>query len=167
MATLSVIRRWALREQLSIREIARRTGLSRNTIRKYLRVAAYLKQIQTDPEMADEAAVLRRWQHLSDEESQLKKALKDLEAHVDRQAHDHYPRLSETEIQALVVDDKWLAAMGAAAHGELDRITQRLTQRVKELADRYDAPLPAVAKLADELQARVDEHLVRMGFTWN
>lgn len=38
VATLSVIRRWALREQLSIREIARRTGLSRNTIRKYLRV---------------------------------------------------------------------------------------------------------------------------------
>ena len=37
MATLSVIRRWALREQLSIREIARRTGLSRNTIRRYLR----------------------------------------------------------------------------------------------------------------------------------
>jgi transcriptional regulator with XRE-family HTH domain len=36
VATLSVIRRWALREQLSIREIARRTGLSRNTIRKYL-----------------------------------------------------------------------------------------------------------------------------------
>jgi len=33
---LSVIRRWHGREQLSIREIARRTGLSRNTIRKYL-----------------------------------------------------------------------------------------------------------------------------------
>ena len=37
VAILSVIRRWALREQLSIREISRRTGLSRNTIRKYLR----------------------------------------------------------------------------------------------------------------------------------
>lgn len=37
MATLSVIRRWALREQMSIREIAKRTGLSRNTVKKYLR----------------------------------------------------------------------------------------------------------------------------------
>lgn len=37
MAILSVIRRWRLREGLSIREIARRTKLSRNTIRKYVR----------------------------------------------------------------------------------------------------------------------------------
>ncbi len=37
MALLSVIRRWHLRDGHSIREIARRTGQSRNTIRKYLR----------------------------------------------------------------------------------------------------------------------------------
>lgn len=37
MALLSVIRRWHYRDQLSIREISRRTGLSRNTVRKYLR----------------------------------------------------------------------------------------------------------------------------------
>ena len=40
MALLSVIRRWALRDQVSIRAISRRTGLSRNTIRKYLRSGA-------------------------------------------------------------------------------------------------------------------------------
>ena len=40
MALLSLIRRWALRNQLSIRAISRRTGLSRNTIRKYLRSGA-------------------------------------------------------------------------------------------------------------------------------
>jgi transposase len=37
VALLSVIRRWYLRDGLTIREIARRTGLSRNTVRKYLR----------------------------------------------------------------------------------------------------------------------------------
>ena len=37
MALLSVIRRWAFRDRIPIREICRRTGLSRNTIRKYLR----------------------------------------------------------------------------------------------------------------------------------
>ena len=36
MGLLNIIRRMALREQLSIREIRRRTGLSRNTIAKYL-----------------------------------------------------------------------------------------------------------------------------------
>ena len=40
MALLSVIRRWHFREGMPIREIERRTGLSRNTIRRYLRVAA-------------------------------------------------------------------------------------------------------------------------------
>ncbi|MGQ2924399.1 MAG: N-6 DNA methylase [Hydrogenophaga sp.] len=130
-------------------------------------VAARLKEIQRDASAADEAAVLRQWLQLNDEEAQLKKTLRDLDAHVDQLAHDHYPRLSEGEIQTLVVDDKWLAALDAAVHTELDRITQRLTQRVKELADRYEAPLPAVAKRVDELQARVDAHLARMGFAWN
>ncbi len=46
VATLNVIRRWALRDQLSIREIARRTGLARNTVKKYLR------SDQTEPQYA-------------------------------------------------------------------------------------------------------------------
>ena len=36
MDLLSVIRRWHGRDKLSIRDISRRTGLSRHTIRKYL-----------------------------------------------------------------------------------------------------------------------------------
>jgi transposase len=46
MALLSVIRRWAFRDQISIRAIARRTGLSRNTIRKYLRSGAVEPQFK-------------------------------------------------------------------------------------------------------------------------
>jgi transposase len=36
MALLSGLRRWYFRDGMPIREIARRTGLSRNTVRKYL-----------------------------------------------------------------------------------------------------------------------------------
>ena len=47
MGFLSVIRRWALRDKMPIREIARRTGLSRNTIKKYLREGAVEPQFKT------------------------------------------------------------------------------------------------------------------------
>ena len=45
-----------------------------------------------------------------------------------------------------MVDDKWLAALDAAIHGEMDRISQALTQRVKELAERYETPLPQMVE---------------------
>jgi len=38
---------WALRKKMPVREIARRTGLSRNTIKKYLRVGVVEPQFQT------------------------------------------------------------------------------------------------------------------------
>ena len=47
MGFLSVIRRWALRDKMPIREIARRTGLSRNTIKKYLRAGVVEPEFQT------------------------------------------------------------------------------------------------------------------------
>ena len=36
MGFLTIIRKWALRDKMPIREMARRTGVSRNTIKKYL-----------------------------------------------------------------------------------------------------------------------------------
>ena len=42
-----------------------------------------------------------------------------------------------------------------------------LTQRVKELAERYETPLPQMASRVDELEEKVNRHLERMGFAWN
>lgn len=38
MELLGVIRRWHIRDQVPLREIARRLGISRNTVRRYLRL---------------------------------------------------------------------------------------------------------------------------------
>ncbi len=63
-----------------------------------------------------------------------------------------------------MVEDKWLATISAAIHGEMDRISQALTQRVKELAERYETPLPKITSQVAALEQRVNRHLEKMGF---
>ena len=61
------------------------------------------------------------------------------------------------------MNDKWLAALAAAVQSELDRVSQTLTGRIRQLADRYAAPLPRLSAELGCLAARVDEHLRKMG----
>jgi type I restriction enzyme M protein len=80
-------------------------------------VTARLKEIRglfatDDEETRGEAAVLDEWLELSNQEAGLKKKLKDAEAMLDANAYAQYPRLTEDDIKTLLVDDKWLAALG-------------------------------------------------------
>jgi len=129
-------------------------------------VAARLKEIRNDKETKDEAAVLNDWLRLNTDESDLKKRLKDAETDLDAKTCGHYPKLTESEIKSLVVDDKWLVALERDIHGEMDSINQALTQRVKELAERYETPLPRMVSRVAELEAKVNRHLEKMGFSW-
>ena len=129
-------------------------------------VAARLREIRGDKEARDEAAALKEWLELNAEEAELKRQLKEAEAALDAEAYAKYPRLTTAEIKALAVDDKWLAALEAAAQGDVDRVSQALTQRVRELGERYEAPLPKMTKQQAELEARVSRHLETMGFSW-
>ncbi|QTX22447.1 hypothetical protein [Comamonas aquatica] len=126
-----------------------------------------LQEIKGDLDAWDEAEVLNLWLKLAKQEADLKRQLRDAEAALDTKALAQYPKLCEVNTQALVVDDKWLAALRTAIHGEMDRISQALTQRVKELAERYDAPMPQMANCVAELEAKVNQHLEKMGFVWN
>ena len=127
-------------------------------------VAARLKDIKSDKEAKEEAAVLNGWLKLNTKESDLKKQIKEAESALDAKAYAHYSKLSEDDVKTLVVDDKWLAVLDAAIHGEMKRISQQLTSRVLELAERYDRPLPKMAERVNELEAKVYGHLDRMGF---
>jgi type I restriction enzyme M protein len=129
-------------------------------------VTARLQEIKDDNEAKDEAAVLERWLALDAEESGLKKQFKDADAALDAKAYARYPKLTEDEVKSLVVDDKWLARLDAVIHGETDGISQVLTQRVRELAERYETPLPRMNERVAELEAKVNRHLERMGFSW-
>ncbi|VTQ59149.1 N-6 DNA methylase [Stenotrophomonas maltophilia] len=117
--------------------------------------------------VAEELRVLLDWLKLAAEESALKKRVKEADAALEAAAYAKYPKLTEAEVQVLVVEDKWLAALDAAVHGEMGRLSQSLAARVKELAERYESPLPQLNQRAAELEARVSVHLRRMGFAWN
>ena len=126
-----------------------------------------IKEIKGDPEYADEVKVLKQWSQLDKRQSELKKQIKDADAALDQLAYDKYPQLAEDEIKTLVVDEKWLATLEAAVQNELDRVPQNLTGRVRELAERYETPLPKLNRQVEKLSARVDEHLKSMGVAWS
>jgi type I restriction enzyme M protein len=132
-------------------------------------VRARLKEITKEGGdlTSDEFQVISTFLELCLQEAELKRELREAEAALDAKVYDRYPTLCLCEIQTLVVDDKWLAALDAAIQGEMERISQALTQRVKELAERYEAPLPQMACRVAELEAKVNGHLERMGFTWS
>jgi type I restriction enzyme M protein len=115
----------------------------------------------------DEFQVIKDYLELCTEEAELKRDLRFREAELDALAYAKYPTLTQAETKTLVVDDKWLAALDDAVHGEMDRISQALTQRVQELAGRYETPLPQQASRVAELEQKVNHHLERMGFSWN
>ncbi|MCY4228361.1 MAG: class I SAM-dependent DNA methyltransferase [Gammaproteobacteria bacterium] len=104
-----------------------------------------------------------RYLGLLDEENVLKGRIKEADATLDKLAYDKYTQLSVNEIKTLVVDDKWLSTIENAIQSELDHLSQSLTNRVRQVAERYDMPLLKLANKIIRISARVDEHLKRMG----
>lgn len=129
-------------------------------------VKARLKELKKEKDAKDETAILNAWEVLSDKETLLKATLKEADAALDAAAYAKYPKLAEAEIKTLVVDDKWLGTLNAAIHGEMDRISQALTQRVRTLAERYESTMPKLVERTHELEAKVASHLKKMGYGW-
>lgn len=125
-------------------------------------VSARLKEIKSEKDAKEEIAVLQRWLKLDAEEADLKRAIREAEAALDKLAYDKYPKLAVAEIQTLVVDDKWLTSLDVAVQGELDGVSQTLTRRISLLADRYAIALPNILDEVAALSARVNGHLSKI-----
>ena len=124
-----------------------------------------LKAIQNEPESGEERDALMRCLALIEAESSAGKAVKDAQAKLDQRVLARYAMLTETEIKTLVVEDKWLATIRESAEGEVQRLTQQLAGRVKELEERYARPLPELEQEVEAFGAKVEKHLKRMGLS--
>jgi type I restriction enzyme M protein len=147
-----------------LEEVIEGEGEKRKVTAKAVKVR--LNEVGDAAEFADERAALEDLDILLDKQSDAKSRLKQAIADLDGKMEAKYTALPEAEIKTLAVDDKWLAALDAAIRSEMDRNSQTLTQRVKELAERYEIPLPQMVSHVADLESKVNGHLERMGFTW-
>jgi type I restriction enzyme M protein len=127
-------------------------------------VKARLADIKHDRDATEERKLLSDYLELIEQEAAANKKVKDAQKALETKVSAKYRVLTEAEVKVLVVDDKWLATLAADVKTELDRVSQALTGRIRELAERYAAPLPELTATVETLASRVDEHLRKMGF---
>ncbi|NCB72263.1 MAG: type I restriction-modification system subunit M [Clostridia bacterium] len=116
-----------------------------------------------DDENAEAFDLLTEYLELLEKEPSMKKSLNALKDEVERKVISKYPKLSEEEIKTLIVDKKWFSTISERIESELDNISHRLSNRIKELAERYEKPLVEIEKEVDDLTSKVEEHLKAMG----
>ncbi|MFY7914597.1 MAG: N-6 DNA methylase, partial [Rubrivivax sp.] len=80
------------------------------------------RELRNDPDGADELKVLNQWLELANRITALKKQAREADAELDQRAFEKYPSLTTAEIQALVIDDKWMARLATDVQGELERV---------------------------------------------
>ncbi len=126
-------------------------------------VAARLREIRRDASAAEERAVLEQCGGLMEREAAAKKAVKAAEIVQDEKVFARYGRLGEADLRVLVVENKWFAGVKSKVQEQVERQTEALTRRVSTSEERYAHAMSDLVAEADELSARVAEHLKALG----
>ena len=130
-------------------------------------VKARLRELRTETNSEEETVAVERVLELIEVEAAAKKAAKEAQAALDGEVLKRCAALTEDEIKAIVVDDKWLTSIRLAVEAEVMRLTQHLAGRVKELEERYASPLPELERVVDAVSTQVERHLKEMGMVWS
>lgn len=121
---------------------------------------------ERDADNAEEYDKLQEYKQLMEDETKSKTDIKNASAELEKLIIKKYPTLTIDEIKSIVVDKKWLQSIEQRIRTELDDISHRLAARIKELAERYEIPLPKLNNEVNELALKVELHLKQMGMKW-
>lgn len=128
---------------------------------------AILRETTPVPEMyAEDYAQLMTLYTLmakNDEQSKLVKALK---SQLEEKVKEKYTVLTVEEIKELLVNKKWYYSIFDGIDALYVAISHSITNRIVELAERYEDTLPALSTVVDNYEIKVKSHLERMGFVW-
>jgi len=100
---------------------------------------------------------------LIDEKS---KKLKNLKTALDKKVYEQFQKLTEEECIKLLLECKWYATLFNDISALYKTVNHRITDRVTELAERYEQTLSALETEVTELESKVKSHIKTMGFVW-
>ncbi len=149
-------------EGLLAEVIDEKGGISKSAVLDRLKLLKW----SDDPEAAEERKALEEYAALLEAKTKSGRDVKEAQAALTDKVIARYGKLTEAEVKALVVDDKWLATLTAEVDAEMERVSQGLTGRVRELMERYATPLTVIEQEVEALSARVAAHLQKMGVVW-
>jgi type I restriction enzyme M protein len=130
-------------------------------------LTAFIKDNKSNPAEKETLSIANDLLKLINKEAQLKKDQKEKALALDNLTLKAFKELTEEDVRTLVVDDKWLTNIKTSIQNEIDAISQRLTGRVKELAERYENTLIELDKESKTLEDKVSSHLEKMGLIWS
>ncbi len=122
-----------------------------------------LKEAKREGSDPDEVKALEHLLKLYDAEAAAKKAVKEAEARLDLATLKKYGNLSEEDVKALVLDDKWQATVTSGIASEVEALTLMLVGRIRELGERYAETVAMLESESEKLEAKVAGHLAAMG----
>ena len=123
-----------------------------------------ISQIKNDPEFSEELKILSDYNKLYVKQSDLKKQIKELHSQLDENLYKKYQKLTKNEIKELVINEKWFFTIHNLIDDEIERISNKLSGRIKELQTRYETPLEDISNNLQIFSKKINGHLKVMGF---
>lgn len=124
------------------------------------------KRLKSKDLDSDEKTVLQQLQDLLTRVDEGTKTVKELRTALDKKTRDKYSKLTDKQIFELLLNRKWYRALVSGIYNLYTAVSHRISERVLELADRYENTFPQLEADVDEFEIRVKSHLGRMGFKW-
>ena len=120
---------------------------------------------KTDPKN-EELTILCAYSDLSGKVKEYAKLVKELNTALDEACKAKYSELTIDEIKELLINRKWYYTIFEGIKALYVTTSHEIAGRVSELAERYEDTLPSLENYVDSYEAKVKEHLKRMGFVW-
>lgn len=129
-------------------------------------VKAKIKELKAIDKDSEELALLLEYQTTVAELKTQNKVVKELAVALESMVEEKYPVLTEDEIKDLLLNKKWFADIYSGINELFESVSHSLTNRIIELAERYESTLPQLEADVSDYEKKVKQHLERMGFAW-